>query len=332
MPKSIKELKSKMPSYTLRDILSDKEKDLASLLVSISDACKYVSDLVKTSALDGNQGTSGSINIQGEVQQTLDIKANDTFVRICSRHPKLAAIVSEEVEEVLWLKEPEKGDFILYIDPLDGSSNLDVDLSVGSIFSVVKVGADPSKNVLRAGKKQIAAGYALYGPSTVFIFSTGRDVQGFTIDTKSGDFLLSHPFMTIPNETHEFAINCSRSRFWLPPVSRYVEECAEGKSGPRGKDFNMRWTASMVADVHRILIRGGVFLYPKDTSTAVSGGKLRLLYEANPMAFIVAAAGGKASTGTEDILSVQPTCPHQRTSVILGSSDEVSLIETYHAS
>jgi fructose-1,6-bisphosphatase len=316
-----------MSPLKLPEVLADKNQDLSSLILAISNACIGVANQVKNSALEGNLGVTGIINVQGE---TLDLNANDLFVKICSANPKLAAIVSEEVEEPLWLKEPEKDDFILYIDPLDGSSNLNVDLSVGSIFSITRVGSSDARCVLRSGKHQLAAGYAIYGSSTMFVVSTGRDVQGYTLCVSSGDFILTHPFMTIPKSTSEFAINTSRARFWKSPIRRYVSECTAGEAGPRGQDFNMRWTASMVADVHRILVRGGVFLYPKDTNNQSTGGKIRLLYEANPMAFIVKAAAGRASTGDEDILSISPKSLHQRTSVILGSADEVNLIESYH--
>lgn len=207
-------------------------------------------------------------------------------------------ICSEEVEEVAWLKTPSAGDLILYVDPLDGSSNLEVNLSVGSIFAVGQVLSDDDRNVLRKGREYLCAGYAIYGPSTLLVITFGLGVVGFTLDPSDAQFKLTHPRLRIPKEANEFAINSSHQRFWDEPIRRYVDECLAGSAGPRGRDFNMRWTASMVADVHRILTRGGVLLYPADQSNRRAGGKLRLMYEANPMALLIEAAGGAASTGS----------------------------------
>jgi fructose-1,6-bisphosphatase I len=321
-----------MTAPTLRRYLTQNsfDPDLVFLLEDIASASRLIAGLVRRGAFEGNLGAAGEINVQGEAQKTLDIMANDVFERECANSPRVAALVSEEVEEVTWLKEPQKGDYLLYFDPLDGSSNLDVNLSVGSIFSVMQVQADGDRNVLHNGRNQICAGYAIYGPSTMFVVTKGDEVAGFSSDPDTGEFSLTHPKMTVPAETSEYAINTSRARYWFSPVSRYVDEAVAGKEGPRGRSFNMRWTASMVADVHRILTRGGVFLYPADRHNQKTGGKLRLMYEANPMAMVIEAAGGAASTGQGAIMDVAPTAPHQRVPVILGSRDEVAVLDSYH--
>lgn len=327
---------------TLRRFLTEAyrmgqiEPDLIFLLEDIASACRSISNHVRNGAFDGTRGTTDAMNVQGEMQKPLDLLANNEFMRICSNSPRLAALVSEEVDEVVWVKsDPKPGDYLLYFDPLDGSSNLDVDLSVGSIFSVMQVQegatAEQAKNVLRKGAEQICAGYAIYGPSTILVLTTGTGVHGFTCEFGTGDFRLTHPDMVIPAESSEFAINASRQRMWDAPVRRYIDECLLGADGPRARDFNMRWTASMVADVHRILTRGGVFLYPQDAGNTRSGGKLRLMYEANPMGMIVENAGGSASTGFSRILDIVPASPHQRVPVILGSTQEVERICSYHA-
>ncbi|CAA7620565.1 Fructose-1,6-bisphosphatase class 1 [Magnetospirillum sp. LM-5] len=304
------------------------------LMTDILTACKMVSHEVNRGALVGNHGVAGSENVQGEEQKKLDVLANDIFLHMNALGGNYAAMASEELEDVHAVHGTAEGRYLLLFDPLDGSSNIDVNISVGSIFSILRLpeGADASKAdaFLQPGVQQVCAGYALYGSSTMLVLTTGSGVHGFTLDRDVGMFFLTHPNMTIPADTKEFAINASRARFWEPPVKRYVDECLAGKEGPRGKDFNMRWVASMVAEVHRILVRGGVFMYPKDAENAKKGGKLRLMYEANPMAFIIEQAGGAATTGTERIMEVQPTDLHQRIAVILGSKNEVELIESYH--
>ena len=326
---------------TLREFLLSQrsqhklDKDLIFLLEDIATACRIISHQIRGGAFAGSLGATNSTNVQGETQKQLDVIANDIFVRHCSNCGRVAALVSEEVEEVYWLKEkPEAGDYIVYFDPLDGSSNLDVNLSVGSIFSISQlpyaIDATDDRSVLRVGAEQISAGYSVYGPSTTLVVTTGNGVNGFTHQQGTGEFRLTFPDMVIPEATGEFAINASRYSLWDQPVRRYFDECIQGKGGPRKRAFNMRWTASMVAEVHRILMRGGVFLYPKDDGNSALGGKLRLMYEANPMAFIVEQAGGGASTGIGRILDVQPTSHHQRVPVILGSKEEVAILDLYH--
>ena len=329
------------PQMTLRQFLlldrreNSISKDLIFLLEDVATACRIISNHIRSGAFSDSLGTTENTNVQGETQKQLDVIANNEFVRHCSNCGRVAALVSEEVDEVYWLKDtPEAGDYVVYFDPLDGSSNLDVNLSVGSIFSVVntKTALNPNDDasVLIRGSEQICAGYAIYGPSTALIITTGSGVNGFTHQQGTGEFRLTYRNMTIPAQTREFAINASRHRYWETPVRRYFDECLAGEDGPRGTYFNMRWTASMVAEVHRILTRGGVFLYPVDSANRYQGGKLRLMYEANPMGMIVEQAGGSASTGHRRIMDVEPTSHHQRVSVVLGSKVEVALIDDYH--
>ncbi|CAA6605502.1 Fructose-1,6-bisphosphatase class 1 [Rhodospirillaceae bacterium LM-1] len=304
------------------------------LMTDIITACKMVSREVNRGALLGNLGVAGSENVQGEEQKTLDVLANDIFLHMNSLGGNYAAMASEELEDVFSVTGQADGRYLLLFDPLDGSSNIDINVSVGSIFSILRLpeGANPeaTETFLQPGVKQVAAGYALYGPSTMLVLTTGSGVHGYTLDRGVGMFFLTHPNMTVPEDTKEFAINASRQRFWEPPIKRYVDECLAGKDGPRGKNFNMRWVASMVAEVHRILVRGGVFMYPMDAENAKTGGKLRLMYEANPMSFIIEQAGGMASTGQSRIMELQPTGLHQRVPVILGSKNEVQRIVDYH--
>jgi fructose-1,6-bisphosphatase I len=321
-----------MTETTLRRHLTQSALDpnLIFLLEDIASACRAIANLVRNGAFEGNLGSANVTNVQGETQKTLDVLANEEFERICSNSPRLAALVSEEVEDVTWLKEPKAGDYLLYFDPLDGSSNLDVNLSVGSIFAIMQVQADGDLNVLHEGRRQVCAGYALYGPSTMLVLTDGAKVTGFTCHNGTSDFRLTHPDMKVPVETSEFAINTSRYRHWDTPIRRYVDECVAGEMGVRERSFNMRWTASMVAEIHRILTRGGVFLYPADSNNRKAGGKLRLMYEANPMAMLIEQAGGAASTGYGSLLDIIPTGPHQRVPVILGSKSEVERLVEYH--
>jgi len=309
--------------------------DLRTLLDSVATACKGISAAIGKGALAGVLGHAGSENIQGEDQKKLDVISNDILIEASQCTGTLTGMASEEMEHPLPIPpEYRKGDYLLLFDPLDGSSNIDVNISVGTIFSVLRnppgVTEPATADYLQAGTTQICAGYAVYGPSTLFVLTFGAGVDCFTLDRECGDFLLTHPGMQIPADTKEFAINMSNRRFWEAPVRRYVEECEAGKTGLRGKDFNMRWVASMVADVHRILTRGGIFMYPFDTKEVGKAGKLRLMYEANPMSFIVEQAGGAASTGRERILGLQPAGLHQRVPVILGSRNEVERVIGYH--
>jgi fructose-1,6-bisphosphatase I len=269
------------------------------------------------------------------VQKELDVITNDIFIASLEWSGHLAGMASEEMEDPYAIpSQYPTGKYLILFDPLDGSSNVNINISVGTIFSILRApeGVTHAKveDFLQPGTTQVCAGYALYGSSTMFVFTTGHGVNGFTLDREVGEFYLTHPNMQIPADTHEFAVNTSNQRHWEAPVQRYVQECLLGKEGPRGRDFNMRWVASMVAEVHRILIRGGVFMYPLDSKLKDKGGKLRLMYEANPMSFIVEQAGGQSSTGRSRILDLQPEALHQRVPVILGSKNEVERIVSYH--
>lgn len=311
--------------------------DFTSLLNDIVTAIKVISNTVNKGDLMGVLGSAGSENIQGETQKKLDVITNDVMLRSNEWAGHLAAMASEEMEDIFLIPSQfPRGKYLLVFDPLDGSSNIDVNISVGTIFSILRcpegVSEPTAADFLQPGTKQVAAGYALYGPSTMIMLTTGQGVNGFTLDRDVGEFLLTHRDVRITPDTREFAINASNERFWEEPVQRYVQECLQGKEGPRGENFNMRWVASMVAEVHRILIRGGIFMYPKDTKDPKKAGKLRLMYEANPMSFIVEQAGGLSSTGRERIMDIQPSGLHQRVPVILGSRNEVERIVSYHKS
>ena len=324
-------------------IKKQQEVDQASgeftgLLNDIAVACKKIADLVNKGALVNVLGSAGGENVQGEQQKKLDVISNDLMIESLASNGHIAALASEEMESVHHLPDGvRRGRYLVLCDPLDGSSNIDVNVSVGTIFSILKapegVLAPEPEDFLEPGTEQVAAGYCLYGPSTMLVLTTGDGVSMFTLDRDFGEFILTRCSVTIPEDTAEFAINCSNQRFWEPAVQRYIQECQQGTDGPRGKNFNMRWVASMVAEVHRILTRGGVFLYPLDSKLQKAGkaGKLRLMYEANPMAMIVEQAGGAASTGRERILEVQPNELHQRIPVILGSRNEVERLVAYHA-
>lgn len=310
--------------------------DLRLLLEVVSRAIKAISINVSKGALAGMLGDAGGdVNVQGEAQKKLDVIANEILLEANEWGGHLAAMASEEMEDPHPIPHRfPKGEYLLLFDPLDGSSNIDINMSVGTIFSVLKCPegvVNPTvEHFLQPGHKQVCAGFAVYGPSTVLVLTLGAGVHAFTLDREMGSFVLTHENMTIAPETKEFAINMSNQRFWESPVQRYVDELLAGKTGARGKDFNMRWVASMVADVYRILTRSGIFMYPRDTKDPSKPGRLRLMYEANPMAMIVEQAGGAATTGRERILDVVPTSLHQRVAVVLGSKEEVERVTRYH--
>ena len=314
--------------------LPDASGTFSMLLSNIVTACKEISHLVNRGNLVGVLGSAESENVQGEVQKKLDVITNDIMVNALNWTGHLAGMASEEVDDIIAIPaQYPKGEYLALFDPLDGSSNIDVNLTVGTIFSILRCreGIDPVvEDFLRKGSEQVCAGFVLYGPSTMMVLTTGHGVNGFTLDQDIGEFILTHPSMKIPEETSEFAINMSNQRFWEPPVKRYIEECLQGTEGPREKNFNMRWIASLVAEVYRILTRGGVFLYPYDLRDLSKSGRLRIMYEANPMAFIIEQAGGACSTGRERILDIKPSHIHQRVPLILGSKREVERIVAYH--
>ncbi len=309
--------------------------EFSALLVDLATALKGISVLLGRGAISGALGDAGTENGQGERQKTMDVLANEILLGACEWDGQLAALASEEMDAPYLVPgQYPRGKYLLVLDPLDGSSNLEVNVGVGTIFSVLRrpEGAEVGVEAfLQPGARQVCAGYALYGPATMLVITTGRGVHGFTLDDSIGEFVLTHPDLRIPDETRELAVNASNERFWEPPVRRYFEECLAGRSGPRGVDFNLRWVASMVADVHRILLRGGIFMYPRDTKDPIRRGRLRLLYEAAPMAMIVEQAGGLASTGHQRLLDVVPGGLHERVPVILGSRREVERVVSYHA-
>jgi fructose-1,6-bisphosphatase I len=311
------------------------------LLEVVARACKSISQAVNKGALGGVLGTAESENVQGEIQKKLDIIANEVLIEANEWGGHLAAMASEEMEGIYVVPNRyPQGEYLLLFDPLDGSSNIDVNVSIGTIFSVLKkresVGSGSANGVseqdfLQPGNKQVAAGYCVYGPQTTLVLTVGDGVAMFTLDREQGSFVLTQEDIKIPPDTKEFAINMSNMRHWDEPVKRYVEECLQGEDGLRGKNFNMRWIASMVADVHRILTRGGVFMYPWDKREPEKPGKLRLMYEANPMGWLVEQAGGAATNGKDRILDIVPGRLHERVSVILGSKNEVERVTRYHA-
>ena len=305
------------------------------LLEVVARSCKSISQAVNKGALGGVLGSAESENVQGEIQKKLDIIANEVLIEANEWGGHLAAMASEEMEGIYLVPNRyPQGEYLLLFDPLDGSSNIDVNVSIGTIFSVLKKPEDhpgvTEGDFLQAGSKQVAAGYCIYGPQTTLVLTVGDGVAMFTLDREQGSFVLVQENMKIPADTKEFAINMSNMRHWDAPVKRYIDECLAGTDGPRGKDFNMRWIASMVADVHRLLTRGGIFMYPWDKRDPDKPGKLRLMYEANPMAWLVEQAGGAATNGRQRIMDIQPTKLHERVSVILGSKNEVERVTSYH--
>jgi len=309
--------------------------NFTALVNDVRLACKRIATLIGKGALSGALGDVETINVQGETQKRLDVLTNDIFIRTNEWGGQLAGMVSEEMEAPYAIpSEYPRGKYLLLFDPLDGSSNVDVNMAVGSIFSVLRCPegvTDPcEEHFLQPGTEQVCAGYAIYGPSTMLVLTMGRGVHGFTLDREIGEFMLTHPDLRIPESASEFAINASNSRHWEAPIKRYVRECQDGANGPRGRDFNMRWVAALVAEAHRILMRGGVYMYPRDRKDLAKAGRLRLLYEANPIGFLIEQAGGRASTGREPVLEIEPEGLHQRIGFVFGARAEVERIERYH--
>jgi len=303
------------------------------LIEVVARACKSIAISVNKGALGDVLGTAGSENVQGEVQKKLDIIANEVLIEANEWGGHLAGMASEEMDDMhaVPLHYPQ-GEYLLLFDPLDGSSNIDVNVSIGTIFSVLKHkgGEVSNASFLQAGDEQVCAGYCVYGPQTTLVLTVGQGVAMFTLDREQGSFVLTADQVQIPEDTKEFAINMSNMRHWADPVKRYIDECLAGKDGVRGKDFNMRWIASMVADVHRIMTRGGIFMYPWDKREPGKPGKLRLMYEANPMSFLIEQAGGASTNGLQRIMTLQPGGLHERVSVVLGSKNEVERVTAYH--
>ncbi len=303
------------------------------LIEVVARACKRIAINVNKGALGDVLGSAGSENVQGEVQKKLDVIANEVLIEANEWGGHLAGMASEEMDDMLAVPNRyPQGEYLLLFDPLDGSSNIDINVSIGTIFSVLKHQGGPVTNesFLQPGTAQVCAGYCVYGPQTTLVLTVGKGVVMFTLDREQGSWVMTEDNVRIPEDTKEFAINMSNMRHWATPVKRYIDECLAGKDGPRGKDFNMRWVAAMVADVHRIMTRGGIFMYPWDKREPNKPGKLRLMYEANPMSFLVEQAGGVATNGLQRIMEIQPTQLHERVSVMLGSRNEVDLVTRYH--
>ena len=323
-----------MSYLTLSQFLDQKtgnlSPELAQVIETIANTCKTIDQALQKGALAGVLGSAEHENVQGETQKKLDVISNDYLIDALKVHPQVGGLASEELDE--FTPAQENGKFLVLFDPLDGSSNIDINMCVGTIFSILPAqnAVTQASDFMQAGTQQVAAGYVLYGPSTLLVLTLGAGVDVFTLDQNTGEFVLTAQQLQIPTDTQEFAINSSNQRHWEAPVQQYIDECLAGKTGVRGKDFNMRWVASMVGDVHRILTRGGVFMYPYDFKDPSKAGRLRLMYEANPMSWLIEQAGGAASTGRARILEVSPNDLHQRIPVVLGSRDEVTRITDYH--
>lgn len=317
---------------TLAQALAEKAvpESLTHLINTLATTSISISQAVRRGALAGVLGTTDHENVQGETQKKLDVITNDMLKEALAAAGNVRALASEEEDEPVIVND--SGDFLVCFDPLDGSSNIDINSLVGTIFSVLPApaGAVSEQSFLQSGRHQVAAGYVLYGAATMLALTTGKGTQLFTLDTDSNEFVLTQDKVNIAADTAEFAINMSNQRFWESPMQRYIDDLLQGKNGPRGKSFNMRWIAAMVGDVHRVLCRGGIFTYPTDCKNPNKPYKLRLMYEANPMAMLVEQAGGSASTGYQNILDIAPEAIHQRVAVILGSSNEVATCLQYH--
>lgn len=309
--------------------------ELRLLIEVVARACKTISNAVGKGALGDVLGSTSSENVQGEVQKKLDVLSNEILLEANEWGGHLAGMASEEMETIHQISNRyPKGEYLLLFDPLDGSSNIDVNVSIGTIFSVLKAPegmTNPTeRDFLQPGSRQVAAGYALYGPQTLLVLTTGRGVHCFTLNREMGSWILTGRDLRIPVDSSEYAINASNQRYWHAPMKRYVDELNAGTDGPRQRNFNMRWVASMVADLHRILSRGGIYIYPADVRDGYASGRIRLMYEANPMAFIIEQAGGAATDGTRRMLDIEPQGLHQRVPVFIGSKNEVELATRYH--
>jgi len=309
--------------------------EFSGLLNAVATAVKIISNQVSRGALASAAGSADAENVHGEAQKKLDLISDEVMIGETEWTGHLAAMASAEMEDIIPVPATgRRGKYLLVFDPLDGADDVDATISVGTIFSILRSpdpGTEPrAGHFLQPGTAQVCAGFALYGPSTMLILTTGDGVDGFTLDRDIGAFVLTHPQLRIPGDCAEFAINASNERFWEPPVRRYIRECLAGGTGLRGRDFNMRWVDSLVAETYRILTRGGVFLSPRDSKEPAEPGRLRLMYECNPIAFIVEQAGGGASTGRGRVMEIQPASLHQRVPLILGSRNEVERIERYH--
>jgi fructose-1,6-bisphosphatase I len=325
------------PPLTLERFLIDwsaadaERTHIAEAVSAVADACGAISRLIGAGALAGALGATRGDHGGGDIQKELDVLANDLLIQRLRQAP-VASMASEESAEPVLLDS--RAPLLVAVDPLDGSSNIDTNVSVGTIFSVLPGAREclpgDAEAFLQAGTRQLAAGYALYGPQTAFVLTLGEGTHIFTLDRADGTFRLTASHVKVPASTCEFAINASNHRYWDEPIRIYVDDCLKGADGPRGVDFNMRWIASMVAEAHRVLARGGIYMYPADVREGYHRGRLRLIYEANPVGFLIEQAGGGASTGRERILELRPQSLHQRVPLLFGSRDEVARLDRYH--
>ncbi|WP_281963411.1 class 1 fructose-bisphosphatase [Acinetobacter johnsonii] len=304
--------------------------ELAQVISTIAATCQTIDQALQKGALAGVLGSAQHENVQGEEQKKLDVISNDYLIDALKIHPQVGGLASEELDE--FTPAQENGKYLVLFDPLDGSSNIDINMCVGTIFSILpaKNAVTQAEDFMQAGNQQVAAGYVLYGPSTMLALTVGAGTVFFTFDPETQQFLLTSENIQVAADTKEYAINASNQRHWENPVKRYIEELLAGKTGPRDKDFNMRWVACMVGDIHRILCRSGIFMYPYDLKDPKKAGRLRLMYEANPMSMLIEQAGGASTTGRVRILDIQPTDLHQRVPVVIGSKNEVDLVTSYH--
>ena len=304
--------------------------ELAQVISTIAATCQTIDQALQKGALAGVLGSAQHENVQGEEQKKLDVISNDYLIDALKIHPQVGGLASEELDE--FTPAQENGKYLVLFDPLDGSSNIDINMCVGTIFSILpaKNAVTQAEDFMQAGNQQVAAGYVLYGPSTMLALTVGAGTVFFTFDPETQQFLLTSENIQVAADTKEYAINSSNQRHWENPVKRYIEELLAGKTGPREKDFNMRWVACMVGDIHRILCRSGIFMYPYDLKDPKKAGRLRLMYEANPMSMLIEQAGGASTTGRVRILDIEPTDLHQRVPVIIGSKNEVDLVTDYH--
>ena len=304
--------------------------ELAQVIETIANTCKTIDQALQKGALAGILGSAEHENVQGETQKKLDVISNDYLIDALKVHPHVGGLASEELDE--FTPAQDNGEFLVLFDPLDGSSNIDINMCVGTIFSILpaKNAKTQAEDFMQAGTAQVAAGYVLYGPSSMMALTVGAGTVFFTFDPETQEFLLTSEHIQVAADTKEYAINSSNQRHWEAPVQRYIDELLAGKTGPREKDFNMRWVACMVGDIHRILCRSGIFMYPYDTKDPKKAGRLRLMYEANPMSMLIEQAGGASTTGRVRILEIQPTELHHRVPVIIGSKNEVALVTSYH--
>ncbi|MDC5479239.1 class 1 fructose-bisphosphatase [Acinetobacter baumannii] len=323
-----------MSNLTLSQFLQQEKgnltPELAQVIDTIAATCKTIDQALQKGALAGILGSAGNENVQGETQKKLDVISNDYLIDALKVHPHVGGLASEELDD--FTPAQENGEYLVLFDPLDGSSNIDINMCVGTIFSILpaKNAVTQAQDFMQAGTQQVAAGYVLYGPSTMMALTVGNGVAFFTLDPETQTFLLTTENVQVSADTQEFAINASNQRHWEQPVKQYIEELLAGKTSIREKDFNMRWVACMVGDVHRILCRGGIFLYPYDLKDPKKAGRLRLMYEANPMSMLIEQAGGASTTGRVRILDIEPTELHQRVPVIIGSKNEVERVTSYH--